>query len=556
MVTDALNRHAPLKTKYLRANDSPFMTKALRKAMMHRKILRNRYIKRRTEENLKAFKKQRNFCIKLLRKRKSDYFRNLNLGNLTDNRKFWKTVKPVFSNEIQTSSSVTLIEDGKMINDDVKIAEIFNHHFANITESLGISEDQSLLSQTTGINDPVEKAIKKYENHPSIKMIKERCELSQFEFKPVTVNEILLQIQKLNTNKSSPLNNPAKILKQNADIFAILLQTIFNSNLSECYFPKDWKAGEISSLFKSLDAFIKKNYRPTSVLSSVSKTYERVLENQIEAHALSFLSPLLSGFREGYGTQHALLRLIETCKKTLDKGGFAGALLMDLSKAFDCLNHELLIAKLSAYVFSPNALRLIHSYLSERKQRVKIDGSFTTWRETMIGVPQGSVLGPLLFNIYLNDLFMVVKDAQICNYADDTTIYACDSNIEGVIATLESDALKIAEWFQNNCIKLNEDKCHLMVFGDKSNDVSLNIGRITIKESTEEKLLGVILDKRLYFKQQIKSICKKAGQKLYALSRISCFLDIDKLKRIMKAFILSQFNYCPLVWMFCDREEQ
>ena len=101
-------------------------------------------------------------------------------------------------------------------------------------------------------------------------------------------------------------------------------------------FPKELKAGEVSSLFKSLDAFIKKNYRPITVLSSVSKIYERVLESQIKSHALSFLSPLLCGFREGYGTQHALLRLIETCKKTLDKGGVAGALLMDLSKAFDC----------------------------------------------------------------------------------------------------------------------------------------------------------------------------------------------------------------------------
>ena len=317
--------------------------------------------------------------------------------------------------------------------------------------------------------------------------------------------------------------------------------------------PKDWEAGEISSLFKSLDTFIKKNYTPIMVLSSVSNIYERVLESQIKSHALSFLSPPLCGFREGHETQHALLLLIETCKKTLDKGGFAGALLVDLSLAFDCLNHELFISKLSAYGFSPNALRLIHSYLSERKQRVKINGSFSTWRETMIGVPQGSVLRPLLFNIYLNDLFMFVKDAQICYYADDTTIYACDSNIEGVIATLKSDALKIAEWFPNNCMKLNEDKCHLMVFGDKSNDVSLNIGRITIKESTEEKLLGVILDKKLCFKQQIKSTGKKAGQKLHALSRISYFLDIDQLKRIMQAVILSQFNYCPLAWMFCDR---
>ena len=121
----------------------------------------------------------------------------------------------------------------------------------------------------------------------------------------------------------------------------------------------------------------------------------------------------------------------------------------------------------------------------------------------MIGVPQGSVLGPLPLNIYINDLFMFVKDAQICNYADEITIYACDTNIESVIKTPESDALKIAEWCPNNCMRLNGDKCHLMVFGDKSNGVTLNIGSITIKESTEERLLGVILDKNLCFKQQV-----------------------------------------------------
>ena len=175
------------------------MTKALRKAMMHRKNLRNKYGKSRTEENHKTFKTQRNLCVK------SDYYRNLNLGDLTDIRKFWKTVKPVFSNEVQTTSSVTLIEDGKMITEDLKIAEIFNQYFTNITESLGISEDQTLLSPTNGINDPVKKAIKKYENHPSIKMIKGRCVLNQFEFKPVTVIEILLQIQKLNSKKASPM---------------------------------------------------------------------------------------------------------------------------------------------------------------------------------------------------------------------------------------------------------------------------------------------------------------------------------------------------------------
>ena len=121
---------------------------------------------------------------------------------------------------------------------------------------------------------------------------------------------------------------------------------------------------------------------------------------------------------------------------------------MDLSKAFDCLHHELLIAKLSFYGFSTSALCLIYSYLSKRNQKVKMNGSFSTCRETTIRVPQGSVLGPLLSNIHLNNLFMFVNDAQICNYADDATIYACDSNIESVVKTLESDALKVQNGFR------------------------------------------------------------------------------------------------------------
>ena len=182
-----------------------------------------------------------------------------------------------------------------------------------------------------------------------------------------------------------------------------------------------------------------------------------------------------------------------------------------------------------------------------------MNGSFSTWIETSVGVPQGSVLGPLLFNIYLNDLFMFVTDCKICNYADDTTIYVCDDNHENVINKLKTETLLISEWFRNNYMKLNDDKCHLMIFGEKSNGLSIKIGSVTITESREEKLLGVTLDKQLSFKTHVQSLCKKASQKLLALSRISYLLDTEKVKHIMRAFILSQFSYCPLVWMFCDR---
>ena len=154
---------------------------------------------------------------------------------------------------------------------------------------------------------------------------------------------------------------PTRLLKEHFDIFGIELQSLINSSLNNSVFPSTLKMGEVSSLLKSKDPFIKKNYRPIIVLPEVSKVYERIMQDQI----ISFMEPVISiylcGFRKGYSTQHALMRLIEKCKETLDKNGHAGALLMDLSKAFDCLDHDLLIAKLHAYGFSRAALALIYS---------------------------------------------------------------------------------------------------------------------------------------------------------------------------------------------------
>ena len=182
---------------------------------------------------------------------------------------------------------------------------------------------------------------------------------------------------------------------------------------------------------------------------------------------LKKLSPFLCGYRKGFSTQTTLVSLIEKWKNCLDNNGYAGAVLMDLSKAFDTINHQLLIAKLHAYGFSKDALELILSYLSDRWQRVKINTSFSSWTELIQGVPQGSVLGPILFNIYINDLFFLLTEINVCNFADDTTPFVCDTDLETVLHKLEQNFALAISWFESNYMKLNTDECHLLVSGTK-----------------------------------------------------------------------------------------
>ena len=167
----------------------------------------------------------------------------------------------------------------------------------------------------------------------------------------------------------------------------------------------------------------------------------------------------------GFSTQYALLSLIERWKQILDEKEFGGAVLMDLSKAFDTLNVELLIAKLSAYLFNNEYFKLIQSCLTNRWQRTNINKNLSRWTESLQSLSQGSVLDLLLFNIFLDDSFFLVNYTEVCNFSNDTTFFACDKDLESLINRLEYDSLLAIEWFQNSYMKLNEDMCHLIVGG-------------------------------------------------------------------------------------------
>ena len=374
----------------------------------------------------------------------------------------------------------------------------------------------------------------------------------KFSFANISSCEIQDEILKLNSKKASVENDiPAKILIGSCGITSPFLSEIYNKSKNHADFPMALKLADVIPVHKKDEKNIMKNYRPISLLPIISKLYEKIMYNEINSYVEKILSFYLFGFRKGHSTEQCLIKMLETWRKAIDDKKYAGAILTDLSKAFDCLNHNLLIAKLHAYGFDDSSLNFNRSYLKERKQRTKVGQSYSTWNELQWGVPQGSILGPLLFNIFLNDIFYFIENSKIANYADDNTAYSISYTLQGLLTNLEGETSILLKWLQDNEMKPNEDKCHLFVVNTE--DVTVTLGDEILSGCSTIDLLGITIDNRLNFSEYVTKLCKKGNQKLHALARVSKYLSSDKLKLLMKSFITSQFNYCPLAWMLHNR---
>ena len=367
-------------------------------------------------------------------------------------------------------------------------------------------------------------------------------------------------LKNLNPKKATGYDNiPPKLLRLASMEFSRPIATLVNSSIKRSHFPESLKQAEVTPLHKSKDSLERGNYRPLSILSSISKIYDRTYYNQLYSFFHELFDNMLSAYRPKYGCQHVLIKLIEDWKQALENEENVGAIFMDLSKAFDCISHRLLLGKLHAYGVSEEACALIKSYLQNRKQRVKLGNFKSGWAHLKKGVPQGSILGPLLFNVFLNDIFYHLNDmCPLYNYADDNTLSFCHKSIQILKQTLEGAATHAITWFENNEMQANPVKfqCFVITKKSMSDSIDFHISDKSITADITAKLLGVYIDTKLNFEEHVSRLCKRASWHINAISRVSKYLDKKSRLKLFYAFVLADFQYCNIIWHFCGKASQ
>ena len=371
LLADVIDEHASIKERVSKVKKPAFMNGELRRAIYKKRMCFNKYQKYKTPQNRELYRKQRNFVTKLKKTSMRHYFYERCAGGpkLKD---FWPSIKPFLSKKGSGGwSEIILYENEKMVSSKSEVSEVFNEFFVNVAKDIG---------NTSKDYNP------DFSDHPSIQKIKENTQVETeiFSFTPVSSDTVEKVISNLNIKKATGVDNiSAKIIKACAPAVSIPISNLINISFRSSEFPAGLKRAQVIPLFKKKDPLNKENYRPVSILPTLSKVYERVMHDQLTEHFDKIFNPFLAAFRKGFECQSTLLRLLEDWHMALDRHECAAAILMDLSKAFDCLPHRLLVAKLKAYGLSTGAVDLLDSYLSGRKQQVRLGSNTSTWKNIL-----------------------------------------------------------------------------------------------------------------------------------------------------------------------------
>ena len=449
-------------------------------------------------------------------------------------------IKKVYPTKSSVSNTGTVFEiNGTKTTNKQEIAESFCNFFANVAKIL---KSKSILLRDFVWMRPT------WENTMSQK--------DRFVVKEVSQAAVHKELTKLKRKKATGIDNlPPGMLKDAAPILAKPLTYVINLSLKSGTVPTDWKIAKVIPLHKSGSHSTIDNYRPISVLPTLSKILERMFYNQLMAHfeknGLLFTHQF--GFRSKRSTEQAVNLFLDHIRGEADKGKLTGAIFVDLSKAFDTVSHSVLLSKLPSYGIMNTEFQWLTDYLFNRKQIVQYQGAFSNAIPVYTGVPQGSIIGPLLFLIHFNDANRTLKHAKVITYADDTVIFTSSSDFNIIENHLNDDVQTLASWFCENelIMNLKKGKSETMLFGTSKRLNLVNGRHLNIKVdgtcincTTSYKYLGVALDPSLNFESHFNTVYKKAAGRVNLLRRIRSSIDSATAEKIYRAMIMPVFTYC------------